>query len=163
MTFCKEGCSLHKYNPDKTLGSSWHPRVLHGDFSLPIQEDETALVLCALWIYYEESQDKEFIKRLYPALIKPMGDFLTQYRYDNGLPKESYDLWEERRAIFTFTTATVLAGLLAAERLGDLFHDSEFCDRCFVGFGIIKKPCLRICTTRKKATLEEVSRLKKGN
>ena len=56
----KEGCLLHKYNPDKTLGSSWHPWVLHGDFSLPIQEDETALVLHALWEYYRESQDKKF-------------------------------------------------------------------------------------------------------
>ena len=53
--FCKNviwwaGCLLHKYNPDGTLGSSWLPWVAHGEPSLPIQEDETALVIHALEI-----------------------------------------------------------------------------------------------------------------
>lgn len=138
----REGCLLHKYNPDKTLGSSWHPWVLNGEFSLPIQEDETALVLHALNIYYEVTQDSEFIKYLYPTLIKPMGDFLTIYRYKNGLPKESFDLWEERRGIFTFTTSAVLSGLIAAPKLGAVFRDEEFCESCNTGFEIIRKAML---------------------
>jgi GH15 family glucan-1,4-alpha-glucosidase len=120
------------------LGSSWHPWVLHGSFSLPIQEDETALVLHALWNYYEATKDKVFIKSLYPKLIKPMGNFLANYRYENGLPKESYDLWEERRAIFTFTTAATLAGLIAADKLGHLVVDKKFCSTCNIGFEAIK-------------------------
>ncbi|MDP7457375.1 MAG: glycoside hydrolase family 15 protein [Candidatus Woesearchaeota archaeon] len=141
--FCKDvlyedGCLLHKYNPDRSLGSSWHPWVLHGSFSLPIQEDETALVLHALWNYYEATKDKVFIKSLYPKLIKPMGNFLANYRYENGLPKESYDLWEERRAIFTFTTAATLAGLIAADKLGHLVVDKKFCSTCNIGFEAIK-------------------------
>lgn len=146
--FCKdvlyhEGCLLHKYNPDKTMGSSWHPWVLNGKPSLPIQEDETALVLDALWVYYEKTRDKKFIKKLYPSLIKPMGDFLIRYRYKNGLPKESYDLWEERRAIFTFTTAATLSGLIAAEKLGHVFSDKKFCMTCNTGFEIIRDAMLK--------------------
>ena len=142
--FCKdvlyeEGCLLHKYNPDRSLGSSWHPWVLNGNVSLPIQEDETALVLHALWKYYEKTNDIWFIKELYPKLIKPMGEFLAKYRYDNGLPKESYDLWEERRAIFTFTTAATLAGLQSADRLGHLVMDKKFCKHCNIGFEAIKE------------------------
>ena len=158
----KEGCLLHKYNPDKTLGSSWHPWVLHGDFSLPIQEDETALVLHALWEYYQESQDKKFITQLYPTLIKPMGDFLARYRYENGLPKESYDLWEERRAIFTFTTSAVLAGLIAAERLGALFHDREFSEQCFAGFDIIKKAMITYLYNEEKGYFRRSVSFEKG-
>ena len=41
-----EGYLLHKYNPDRSLASSWHPWVLpNGQAQLPIQEDETALVV----------------------------------------------------------------------------------------------------------------------
>lgn len=134
----EEGCLLHKYNPDKTLGSSWHPWTFNHKYSLPIQEDETALVLHALNVYYEHTGDKEFIKKLYPTLIKPMGDFLTQHRYVNGLPRESYDLWEERRAIFSFTTAAVIAGLMSADKLGSVFNDSGFCKTCNAGITIIK-------------------------
>ncbi len=134
-----EGCFLHKYNPDGTLGSSWHPWVYEDKVSLPIQEDETALVLHALWAYYEKTKDIEFIKKLYMHFIKPMGEFIFKYRYENGLPKESYDLWEERRGIFTFTPSAVLAGLIAAKNLGQLFMDKEFCYTCDREFDIIKK------------------------
>jgi GH15 family glucan-1,4-alpha-glucosidase len=135
----KEGCLLHKYNPDRTLGSSWHPWVYKDMESLPIQEDETALVLHALWIFFKYSKNKEFVNALYPSLIKPMGDFLNKYRYANGLPRESYDLWEERRGILTFTTSAVLAGLLAADKFGALYRDESFCEECAIGFKIVKK------------------------
>lgn len=134
----EEGCLLHKYNPDKTLGSSWHPWVLNDKFSLPIQEDQTGLVLHALWIYYQSTKDREFIQRLYKKMIKPMGAFLSKYRYANGLPKESFDLWEERRGIFTFTTSAVLAGLIASDKLGELMKDTTLCKECNEGYKIIK-------------------------
>ncbi len=135
----KEGCLLHKYNPDGTLGSSWHPWVFNGRPSLPVQEDETALVLLALQTYYEHTQDREFIGELYDVMIKPMSEFLIRYQYENGLPRESYDLWEERRAIFTFTTAATLAGLHAAESLGHVAKDGVFCKNCSDEFDHIKK------------------------
>lgn len=134
----KDGFLLHKYNPDRTLGSSWHPWVFKDKHSLPIQEDETALCLHALWVYYKQTNDKELIKELYDSFIKPAGEFLADYRYDNGLPKESYDLWEERRGIFVFTIASVVAGLDAAEKLGQIVKDKKFCDVCVSNRIIIK-------------------------
>ncbi|MFC2162204.1 glycoside hydrolase family 15 protein [Candidatus Altiarchaeota archaeon] len=135
----EKGCLLHKYNPDKTLGSSWHPWTLDGKPSLPIQEDETGLVLHALNKYYDKTGDKAFIKELYPDLIKPAGEFLARYRHEDGLPKESYDLWEERRGVFTFTASAVLAGLRAAEKLGSIVRDNEFCAECVKGFDLIRQ------------------------
>ncbi len=133
--FCKdvlyeEGCLLHKYNPDRSLGSSWHPWVYDNRYSIPLQEDETALVLHALSIYYKSTKDIALIKELYEPLIKPAALFLARYRYPNNLPKESYDLWEERRGVFTFTTSAVIAGLRAGDFLGELVGDDTLCKTC---------------------------------
>src|SRR2546429_1143355 len=41
-----------------------------------------------------------------------------------GLPQPSYDLWEERRGVLAFTTATVWAGLTAAARFATAFGET---------------------------------------
>ena len=130
--FCKdvllpEGCLLHKYNPDKSLGSSWHPWAdAEGHAQLPIQEDETALVLWALWEHYQRYKDVEFIRPLYSPLIRKAGEFMVGYREKHtGLPDGSYDLWEERHGIHTFTVAAVWAGLRAAAKFAETFGDEK--------------------------------------
>jgi len=120
----KEGYLLHKYNPDRTLASSWHPWLREGHKDLPIQEDETALVLWALWRHFEKRGDVEFVKPLYRSLIIRSADFLVSYRDPKtGLPRTSYDLWEERRGVLAFTTSAVWAGLTAASRFTTAFGD----------------------------------------
>lgn len=126
----KEGYLLHKYNPDRTLASSWHPWIRDGQKDLPIQEDETALVLWALWRHFEKWKDVEYIKPLYRSLITRAADFLLVYRHlDTGLPKTSYDLWEERRGALAFTVAAVWAGLMAASRFAQAFGEAEQSER----------------------------------
>lgn len=119
------GFLLHKYNPDGSVGSSWHPWIHEGKSQLPIQEDETALVLFALWEYYKYTRDIEFVLLLYRSLIRPAGNFMVSFmREEFNLPYESYDLWEERRGIFTFTASAVYAGLKAAANFAELFADN---------------------------------------
>src|SRR5690606_1122911 len=66
----QEGYFLHKYNPDRTLASSWHPWVdAHGQKVLPIQEDETGLVVWALWQHFELFGDVEEVQPLYRSFI----------------------------------------------------------------------------------------------
>lgn len=124
------GFFWHKYNPDGSVGSSWHPWIVDGEVQLPIQEDETALVLWALGAFYDADPDLEFVESLYESLIRPAAEFLVEYRDPRtGLPLDSHDLWEERRGIFTFTTATVCAGLAAAARFAALFGRLDEADR----------------------------------
>lgn len=126
-TLDSAGHFWHKYNPDGTLGSSWHPLLSNTGEQLPIQEDETALVLWGLGMHRE---DQEFIAALYDPLIKPAADFLVSYRDgETKLPKESYDLWEERRGVFTFTTAAVVAGLQAAADMASSVGDASAAKR----------------------------------
>jgi GH15 family glucan-1,4-alpha-glucosidase len=122
-----EGFLLHKYNPDGSVGSSWHPwMTADGKRQLPIQEDETALVLWALWTHFEKFHDVEFLKPLYKPMVKSMGDFLARYREPHTrLPAPSYDLWEERRGITAFTIGAVWAGLDAAARFTDAFGEAR--------------------------------------
>lgn len=124
--FCNEvlsegGYFMHKYSPDQSLGSSWHGWLRDGQIELPIQEDETAIVLWALWHHYEISKDLEFVEYIYNSLIKKAADFLVTYRdTDTGLPKPSYDLWEEKFGIHTYTVASVYGALVVAAKFANL-------------------------------------------
>jgi GH15 family glucan-1,4-alpha-glucosidase len=130
-TFCqkiieKEGYFLHKYTPSGSLGSSWHAWEKDNKPQLPIQEDETALVIWALWIHFQKFKDVEFIKPLYRYLIKRAADFMMNYRgLETGLPLPSYDLWEERQGILTFTVGTVYGGLVAAANFAKIFGEID--------------------------------------
>jgi len=131
FSFCADaltegGYLLHKYNPDGTLGSSWHPWIYRGQTQLPIQEDETALVLWVLWEYFRREGDLDFALEYYHSLVRPIGNFLAGY-FDEALelPRDSYDLWEERRGIFTFTASSVFAGLTAAANFAALLGESD--------------------------------------
>lgn len=128
----KGGYFLQKYNPDGTVGSGWHAYWdTHRKKPLmPIQEDETALVLWALWEHSEAGADMEFGHELYRDLIVKCADFMTDHRDPlTGLPKPSWNLWEDRRGVHTFTCATVVAGLRAASRFARAFDDDERAER----------------------------------
>ena len=121
-----EGCLLHKFNPDGTLASSWHPWYHEGQSQIPIQEDSTALVLWALWHHFVLYRDLDFIKPLYRPLVKKAADFICQYRdADTGLPAPCYDLWEEQRGIFSFTVGAVFGGLTAASLFTKVFGEED--------------------------------------
>ncbi|MFZ2098734.1 MAG: glycoside hydrolase family 15 protein [Anaerolineales bacterium] len=122
----REGFMLHKYNPDGSLASSWLPWDLNGEKQLPIQEDETALVIWALWEHFSRYGDVSFIKPLYRSMICPLADFLAGFRdKKTGLPLPSYDLWEERRGILSWTVASTWGGLNAAACFADAFGEIE--------------------------------------
>lgn len=122
----KGGYFLHKYTPTGALASSWHPWQKDNKYQLPIQEDETALVIWALWQHYAKYRDIEFIKPLYKALIKVAADFMMDYLdVRTGLPLPSYDLWEERLGVFPFTAAAVYGGLTAAANFAEAFGEIE--------------------------------------
>ncbi len=122
----KGGYLLHKYNPNGTLASSWHPWSSKGHSQLPIQEDETALVVWALWHHFVQHRDVEFIKPLYRPFIKRAADFMCEFRdAETGLPAPSYDLWEERRGILSFTVGAVFAGITAASLFCKAFGEDD--------------------------------------
>jgi GH15 family glucan-1,4-alpha-glucosidase len=120
----EDGCLLHKYDPDGSLGSSWHPWLADNQPVLPIQEDETAIILWALWQHFLRYHDVDFIRPLFRPFIVRAADFLEGYRAeDTGLPRPSWDLWEERWGVHTYTVAAVFGALTAAANFARAFGE----------------------------------------
>lgn len=125
-TISNDGYFLHKYTPDGALAPSWSPWVRNGAKQLPIQEDETALVVWLLARHYRRTRDLDFVRGAYKRLVVQPADFLVAYRDEaTKLPLPSFDMWEERQGVFTFTASAVCAGLEAAAELVALFNDQE--------------------------------------
>lgn len=130
--FCRDiihddGYLMHKYQADRAIGSTWHPLVHGNRKELAIQEDETAIVIIILSEYYKNTEDKEFIDKLYMTLIQPAANFMTEFIDDvTNLPHASYDLWEEKFLTSTYTVATTYAALKVAANFAKLFgHEDD--------------------------------------
>jgi GH15 family glucan-1,4-alpha-glucosidase len=116
---------LQKYLPNGSVASNVIAWVdADGRPRLPIQEDETALILIAARDHYERSGDLEFASTLYHRMITSMANFLVRFRDPGtGLPLPSQDLWEERQGIHAFTVATVWRALRDAAFFTELFGE----------------------------------------
>lgn len=126
--FCRDiltddGYLMHKYQPDRAIGSTWHP-LLHNDRKeLAIQEDETAIVLYMLGEYYDYIDDHDFVFSLYNTFIQPAANFMADFLDpETKLPHASYDLWEQKFLTTTYTTAVVYQALLVAADFADTFE-----------------------------------------
>ncbi len=140
--FCHEvahedGYLHHRFQPDKSLGSTWQSSIKQKDWlknkilQLPIQEDETATVIWGLWEHYLRSNDLEFIESIYRPFIEKAAAFMLEFRDKyTGLPIQSYDLWEEISGVSTYTCTAVCGGLKAAANfakiLGKQNHAQEY-------------------------------------
>ena len=121
-----DGYMMHKYRADGALGSSWHSYVHDGVITPPIQEDETALPLYMFAQFYQKNPDSKLLKEFYKEMIVPMADFLAGFIDPlTGLPRASYDLWEQIFLTSTYTTAVTYAALLAASDLAVAANDNS--------------------------------------
>lgn len=126
--FCRDtldrgGYLMHKYQPDRAIGSTWHPLVHENRKELAIQEDETAIVIVMLGELYDYSKDKEFVRSLYSTLIQPAANFMASFIDEaTGLPHASYDLWEEKFLTNSYTCVVVEHALTRAAEFADMFE-----------------------------------------
>jgi len=122
-----EGYFRHKYWADGSLGSTWHALIdAQGKAQLPIQLDETGLVVFALWKHFQKYHDLEFISQVYPRLVLQPANFIKSYRDEvTGLPKASFDMWEEKTGIYTSSVACAYAALSSAAKFARVFYDSK--------------------------------------
>ncbi len=120
----KQPFYLQKYCPDGTVGATWHPRIIDGKPEVPMQEDETALTALAFCRHHRENPSRcDF--ELYQRLVVWACDFMAAFVDERGLPKPSYDLWEERRGVHAYTAITVIAALEEASRFADARGEAD--------------------------------------
>jgi GH15 family glucan-1,4-alpha-glucosidase len=118
--FCRsimhaDGYLMHKYQPDRAIGSTWHPLVHNNRKELAIQEDETAIVIIMLGEYLKYSGDQHFVDKMYDKLVRPAAEFMSSFiDIETELPHASYDLWEEKFLISTYTASVTYRALEVA-------------------------------------------------
>lgn len=130
--FCRQGLHpngylMHKYWADGALGPSWHPYVHENNTNgAPIQEDETATTLFMFGQFYKQNPDPRLLDEYYQSMVQPMAEFMVGYIDDvTGLPKPTYDLWEEVYLTSTYTVSTVHAALRVAAQLAEVAADPD--------------------------------------
>lgn len=129
--FCRDaltpgGYLMHKYLPNGSAGSTWHAALADGKEELPIQQDETAIVVFMLSEYLKYSGDTDFVERMFTSFVRPAVKYIVDFIDEpTGLPHQSFDLWEEKFLTTTYTTSTVYAALLAAASMAEEFNFPE--------------------------------------
>jgi len=114
-----DGSFFHRHFPDGAIGSTWHPPPF-------LQIDQTATVVAAAWHHYKRGGDPDVLVSLWP-LVKGAANFLDSFRdRSTGLPRPSFDLWEERLGVHTYSTAAVAHALERAARIASVLgKDAE--------------------------------------
>jgi len=105
-----DGSFFHRHFPDGALGSTWHPPPF-------LQIDQTATVIASAWHHFKRGGDPDVLVALWP-LVKGAANFLAGFRdAATGLPRPSFDLWEERLGVHAYSTAAVAHALERAARI----------------------------------------------
>ena len=118
-TITPRGNFLHKYTPAGDFGSTWHPVPM-------IQIDETGLPLYALYNNWEIAKSIWTTGRYYRRLVLPTANYLVRsIDRETDLPISSFDLWEERKGVYTYSACTVYAGLNGAYELSRSLGDYD--------------------------------------
>ncbi|MGE4283757.1 MAG: glycoside hydrolase family 15 protein [Clostridia bacterium] len=114
-TQAEDGSWYQRYHMDGNLAPSWG-----------IQIDETGTLLWGMLQHYYMVKDRSFLEYIWSSLKKG-ADFLISFiDKDTGLPRSTYDLWEERIGQHTYSCAAVYAGLKASVEIGKLLEKDDF-------------------------------------
>ena len=140
-----EGYFLQRYTPPGHVASTWHPWIGEdGVPQLPIQEDETGLILFSLWEHYQRYKDIDFVRPLYQSIVVKSAEFMLAFRDQaTNLPLPSHDLWEERYGVHVFSVAAVWAGLDAAAHLSEIFNRPDDAARYRKGAEEVREATVR--------------------
>ncbi|MFZ5985613.1 MAG: glycoside hydrolase family 15 protein [Bacillota bacterium] len=114
MTQDEDGSWQQRYHMDGNLAPSWGMQV-----------DETGTLIWGMLRHYEVTKDKDFLERMWDS-IKRGVEFLVDFIDDDtGLPKPSYDLWEERVGEHTYSCAAVYGGIRAGVEAARILNGSK--------------------------------------
>lgn len=111
----ENGSWQQRYHMDGNLGPCWG-----------LQIDETGTLIWGMLNHYKYTKDAGFLNHVWEA-VEAAANFLSSFiDTETGLPKPSFDLWEERYGEHAYSAAAVYAGLRASyEIAGILGRESE--------------------------------------
>jgi glucoamylase len=110
------GLWLQRYHANGAPAPSWCTHQL----------DETASSLFVYEAAWRELHDRALDGELWPS-ARRAADFLLDAIGDNGLPSDTYDLWEEREGSHSYTAASFVGALRAAASFAER-HEPQLRD-----------------------------------
>lgn len=103
----EDGSWQQRYHMDGNLGPCWG-----------FQVDETGTLLWGMLNHYNYTKRIEFLQSVWVS-VEAAANFLVGFIDEaTGLPKPSFDLWEERFGEHAYSSAAVYAGLHSASKIG---------------------------------------------
>lgn len=130
-----EGWWMHRHYASGHWGPSWGL----------IQIDETGSILYGMALHARLHGGEPFARSVWPSVARAADWLLQNMDPQTGLPFPAVDLWEERTAELSYSSAAVYAGLRAAAELAQLVGDSERSDRCREAAALLQAAILREC------------------
>lgn len=110
-----------------------------------IQIDETGSILWGLWQHIAMTQNRDLLQELWPTIERAAG-FLVQYRdAETGLVDVSWDLWEERYGLHTYSNAAVWGGLQGAAQLASMLGHEDQAQQWLASAAALKEAVLKHC------------------
>lgn len=107
----EDGSWQQRHYMDGNLAPSWGMQV-----------DETGALVWGMLKHYEVTADKGFLESVWPS-VEAAVDFLVEFSdAETGLPKPSYDLWEERIGEHAYSSAAVYGGIKAGIEIGTILN-----------------------------------------
>ncbi len=104
-----DGSWYQRYYMDGNLAPSWGMQI-----------DETGTLIWGMLKHYEVTKEKGFLESMWNTVEKGV-EFLVKFiDPETGLPKPSYDLWEERVGEHTYSSAAVYGGIKAGAKIAEI-------------------------------------------
>ncbi|MBA2852503.1 oligosaccharide amylase [Methanococcus maripaludis] len=86
-----------------------------------MQIDQVGTTIWAALIHYRKSDNEKFLRKNW-AMLKKAADYLSNV--STGL-YPSYDLWEEKYGVFTYTLGSMYGGLKSAVEIAKILEENE--------------------------------------
>ncbi|MGE5328407.1 MAG: glycoside hydrolase family 15 protein [Deltaproteobacteria bacterium] len=103
-----------RYYTDGNLAPSWG-----------IQIDEIGSIIWGIWEHYKANRDIAFLEKAW-RYVTGACEFLIEFiDKDTGLPRHTYDLWEERTGEHAYSSAAVYGGLVSAVKIAEVLGCEE--------------------------------------
>lgn len=129
----EEGSWQQRYHMDGNLAPSWG-----------LQIDETGTLIWGMLEHYRITGESGFLEDMWESVRKAvvfMQEFMDP---DTGLPRPSYDLWEERVGEHTYSSAAVYGGIQAAAEIGRILgKEPELLENWKAAADALKEAILR--------------------
>jgi glucoamylase len=104
-----DGGWYQRYHVEKSPGPSW------GE-----QEDQCATIIWGIGQHYRLTRDMEFLTEIWPTVKKGIDHLLQKRDQGTGLIGPTFDLWEEKKALHTYTNAAGSAALRESSKVASI-------------------------------------------